>query len=323
MKKLAIFFLLLAATTLRAQRDKTEAYINSYKELAIAEMIRTGVPAAITLAQGVLESQSGESDLAKGSNNHFGIKCKPEWTGGRFYHDDDLKGECFRVYNTVEESYRDHSDFLKNRPFYTSLFKLDPADHEGWAKGLKKAGYATNPKYPQQLMKVINDYNLQQYSKEALVRVKTGIQTAPVPVVLNTLPQSTGTKDILATKTTIFPQGIFTINRSKVIYAATGTSLLSLASQYDVPLVKLLDFNELPQMDILDMNRLIFLEKKLKRGASDFHIVTEGETLYEISQLEGIRLENIMEYNAGLKLDSVLVSGTKINLKATNTLSSN
>ncbi len=321
MKKLAIFFLLLSsARTLLAQKDRTEAYINTYKELAIAEMIRTGVPAAITLAQGVLESQSGESDLAKGSNNHFGIKCKPEWTGGRMYHDDDLKGECFRVYPTVEESYRDHSDFLKNRPYYTALFKLDPADYEAWAKGLKKAGYATNPKYPQQLLKVINDYNLQQYSKEALVRVKTGIQTAPAPVVLNTLPQSSGLKDIQATKNTIFPQGIFTINHSKVIYANGGTSLLSLASQYDVPLAKLLDFNDLPQMDILDSNRLIFLEKKLKKGASDFHIVSEGETLYEISQLEGIRFENLLEYN-NLKADAIVSSGAKIYLKATNTLS--
>ncbi len=320
MKKLAFFFLLLSAISVRAQRDKTEAYINTYKELAIAEMIRTGVPAAITLAQGVLESQSGQSDLAKGSNNHFGIKCKPEWTGARMYHDDDLKGECFRVYTTVEESYRDHSDFLKNRPFYTSLFKLDPADHEGWAKGLKKAGYATNPKYPQQLMKVIEDYNLQQYSKEALVRLKTGIQTAPAPVVLNTLPQNNGMRDIVATKTTIFPEGIFTINHSKVIYATAGTSLLSLASQYDVPLARLLDFNELPPMEVLDNNRLIFLEKKLKKGAGDFHIVAEGETLHDISQLEGIRLESLLEYN-NLKQGTLLSAGTKIYLKAPNTLS--
>jgi flagellum-specific peptidoglycan hydrolase FlgJ len=172
MKKLVLFSLVLMATAAQAQKEKAEAYVNTYKELAIAEMLRTGVPAAIKLAQGILESQSGESDLAKTSNNHFGIKCKTEWTGARTYHDDDEKAECFRVYATVEESYRDHSDFLKNRPYYADLFKLDPTDYEGWAYGLKKAGYATSPTYPQQLLKVINDYNLQQYSLEALERQK-------------------------------------------------------------------------------------------------------------------------------------------------------
>ena len=122
-------------------------YINNYKELAIKEEIRTGVPAAITLAQGILETNAGQCDLVKASNNHFGIKCKSGWTGATVFHDDDAKGECFRSYNNAEESYRDHSDFLKTRPNYTFLFNLDPTDYEGWAKGLKKAGYATNPAY--------------------------------------------------------------------------------------------------------------------------------------------------------------------------------
>lgn len=147
-------------------------YVNKYKEIAIREMLRTGVPASITLAQGILESQSGESDLAKKSNNHFGIKCKPEWTGDRVYHDDDEKGECFRVYTSVEQSYIDHSDFLKNRPYYTFLFKLDPTDYEGWAKGLKKAGYATSSTYAQQLISLIQRYHLQDYTLIALQRSK-------------------------------------------------------------------------------------------------------------------------------------------------------
>jgi hypothetical protein len=174
MKKLILFLCLAVSLAAHAQKEKTEAYIATYKELAIAEMMRTGVPAAITLAQGILESQWGESDLVKSSNNHFGIKCKPEWTGDRVYHDDDAKGECFRVYPTADQSYMDHSDFLKTRPHYAFLFKLDPTDYEGWAKGLKKAGYATNPAYPQKLMKLINDYSLQQYSLDALARLKNG-----------------------------------------------------------------------------------------------------------------------------------------------------
>lgn len=168
----AVLCCLLAFTSFCQNESKVAAYINKYKEVAIKEMIRSGVPASITLAQGILESQSGESDLAQRSNNHFGIKCKTEWTGEKTYHDDDEKGECFRVYNSVEESYADHSDFLKNRPYYTFLFKLDPTDYEGWAKGLKKAGYATSSTYAQQLISLIQRYNLQEHTLIALQRSK-------------------------------------------------------------------------------------------------------------------------------------------------------
>ncbi len=317
MKKWVLFSCLLLATAIEAQREKAEAYVAAYKELAIAEMMRSGVPATITLAQGILESQSGESDLAKTSNNHFGIKCKTEWTGPKTYHDDDEKGECFRVYPTVADSYRDHSDFLKNRPYYTELFKLDPADYEAWAKGLKKAGYATSSTYPQQLLKVINDYNLQQYSLEALARQKNGTLTAANTNMTGMVSQP-ATPQI--TKNTVFPQGIFTINHSKVIYAGSGTSLLALASQYDIPLAKLLDFNELPETDILSNDRLIFIEKKLKKGANDFHLVADGETLYEISQMEGVRLESILEYN-NLQKNSLVSAGDKVYLRALHALS--
>jgi len=174
LKKLfpVVVLLCCSFTALCQGESKVEAYINQYKEIAIREMQRTGVPAAITLAQGILESQNGESELAKKSNNHFGIKCKTEWTGARTYHDDDEKGECFRVYNSVEDSYIDHSDFLKNRPYYSFLFKLDPTDYEGWAKGLKKAGYATSPTYPQQLISLIQRYKLQDYTLLAIQRGK-------------------------------------------------------------------------------------------------------------------------------------------------------
>ena len=147
--------------TLTAQNPAIIRYINTYKFLAIQEMQRTGVPASIKLAQGILETQAGESDLVKRSNNHFGIKCKTAWNGNKVYHDDDEKGECFRAYGSAEDSYRDHSDFLKRSQRYAFLFQLDPADYKDWAKGLKKAGYATNPKYTQQLIKYIETYDLQ------------------------------------------------------------------------------------------------------------------------------------------------------------------
>ena len=169
MKKfLTISIVLFSFSAAFAQKEKVELYITQFSEFAMNEMIRTGVPASITLAQGILESQSGESDLVKRSNNHFGIKCKPEWTGPKTYHDDDEIGECFRVYTTAEESYKDHSDFLKTRSHYDFLFKIDPLNYEAWAKGLKKAGYATLSTYPQKLIKLIKDYNLNEYSKIAL-----------------------------------------------------------------------------------------------------------------------------------------------------------
>jgi LysM repeat protein len=325
MKKLVLIVFLLSALTIQAQREKAEAYINAYKELAIAEMIRTGVPAAIKLAQGILESQAGESDLAKTSNNHFGIKCKTEWTGARTYHDDDEKGECFRVYQSVEESYRDHSDFLKNRPYYAALFKLNPADYEAWAKGLKQAGYATSPSYPQQLLKVINDYNLQQYSLDALNRLQknTGSNSSQnmtnsgstMPVV-NPIP----TRLPQLTKNSSFPEGIFIINHSRVIYAAKGSSLQILAKQYDITLSKLLDYNELNEPVTLDGDCLIYLEKKLKKGLNEYHIVSNGETLYDVCQLEGVRLESLLEYNNRQKTDQ-LATGEKIYLHPQNTIS--
>ena len=356
MKKLILFSFLFITIAAQAQKEKGEAYITMYKEIAMTEMMRTGVPAAITLAQGILESQYGESDLVKGSNNHFGIKCKTEWTGPKMYHDDDTKGECFRVYTTAEDSYKDHSDFLKTRPNYAFLFKLDPTDFDGWAKGLKKAGYATLPTYPQKLLKVINDYNLQQYSLEALARLKnpapetnpvnttTEVTTATVvtkteaarqtensldqqtdktvqqpakeeTVIVNTTVVETPAVPVKVKKQVNYPAGIFTINHAKVIYAAEGTSLLSLANQYDIPLSKLIEFNELAEMDVLDMDRLIFIEKKAKKGVADFHLVAEGETLHAISQQEGIRLDSLLEYNH-LTKTATISTGNKIYLHA-------
>src|ERR1044072_8039346 len=168
-KRLLVVISIFAATGLQAQRNSDVIdYINAYKEIAIREMQRSGIPAAITLAQGIHESMAGKSDLVQKSNNHFGIKCRDEWKGERVYHDDDARGECFRSYEKAEQSYIDHSDFLKNGARYAFLFSYDATDYSQWAYGLKKAGYATNPKYPQILIKYIEDYNLQQYTLIAM-----------------------------------------------------------------------------------------------------------------------------------------------------------
>lgn len=376
MKKIFILITLLNAGLLSSVaqtagvKEKTEAYINSYKDLAIQEMIRTGVPASIKLAQGILESQFGESTLAKNANNHFGIKCKTEWTGDKVFQDDDAKGECFRVYKSAEESYRDHSDFLKTRPHYSFLFKLELTDITGWAYGLKRAGYATNKTYPEKLLRVIEDYQLNQYTIQGIAMMEN--KTAPiVATVQNTTAANVVTEQTAAPtiknepaikndtqKTTLvkeeteapqaelqiantsvekikpieetdrkpttvaeekkivtYPEGVFTINHTKAVHAKEGTSLLALAHQYDISLSKLFEFNELTEMDILDMDRVLFIEKKQKRGASDFHEVTAGENLHDVCQKEGIRMESLLEYNK-LKKDSQLSAGQKLLLRS-------
>src|SRR5437868_12912283 len=172
MKKLKlylIFVFVFSGNLIFAQHSEiVKQYIATYKDIAMQEMQRTGVPAAITLAQGIHETGAGTSDLVISSNNHFGIKCKGDWTGETVYHDDDARGECFRKYDDPADSYKDHSDFLKARPNYSSLFKLDELDYKSWAYGLKKAGYATNPKYSQILINLIEKYDLQDYSLMAL-----------------------------------------------------------------------------------------------------------------------------------------------------------
>jgi LysM repeat protein len=165
----------------------TIAYITQYKAIAMKEMKRTGVPASITLAQAIVESNSGESNLAKKHNNHFGIKCKSDWTGAKTYQDDDAKQECFRAYDNAEISFKDHSNFLKSRPNYVDLFLLDPVDDTAWAYGLKKAGYATASDYPKKLLKIIDDYELAQYNFPELAN-EIEEEEAPVNKVLADTP---------------------------------------------------------------------------------------------------------------------------------------
>jgi LysM repeat protein len=352
MKQCLTIFLATLMLASNAQKEKAYNYIAQYKDIAIAEMQRSGVPASITLAQGILESSYGESDLCKNSNNHFGIKCKTEWNGDKVYHDDDTKQECFRSYPSAAESYKDHSNFLRTRTWYDFLFKLDPTDYVSWAKGLKKAGYATEKDYPQKLIKVINDYNLNQYTLIALNKLPNDNQSLastakeviyedttmapelvikisskqlrenqlkraeglPEDSVIIINPNVTVAKPVIEKKKANYPEGIFTINHSKVIYAKEGTSLLSLAKQYDISLAKLIEFNDMEEEEILATDKLIFIEKKLTKGATDFHIVKQNETLHDICQTEGVRLEKLAEYN-GIKKNMQPAIGEKIYLR--------
>ena len=333
MKKIFLFVIGAAGCIYgRSQTDDAvQTYINTYKELAISEEIRTGVPAAITLAQGLLETQAGQSDLVKASNNHFGIKCKSDWTGATVYHDDDAKGECFRSYNNAEDSYHDHSDFLKTRPNYAFLFQLDPTDYEGWAKGLKKAGYATSNVYSQTLIKLIVTNHLQDYTLLAIQREQNGniqpLLAANTTAADNTeaayaVPPPVPAKPVTVTAaqttieapTALYPSGVFEINQTKVVFVKAGTSLFALASNYKIAYPKLLEFNDMQEKDILDKSSLIFLAKKQKKGSSPYHVVLAGETLHDIAQAEGMRMESLTEYNH-LSENDVLETGSKVYLQ--------
>ncbi|MFT3846845.1 MAG: LysM peptidoglycan-binding domain-containing protein [Lacibacter sp.] len=340
MKKFAYLFLgLFSVTVLHAQTITIEEYINTYKEIAMKEMIRTGVPASITLAQGIVETENGNSKLVKKSNNHFGIKCKETWTGPSVSHDDDAPGECFRKYGNAEESYIDHSNFLLTRKHYAFLFNLDPADYKAWAYGLKKAGYATNPRYPEMLIKYIETYNLNDYSlialgkkntDDAVVKNEPPVQQPQVqqPVVQQQPPVQQKViqqqpvvsvpvkkEEIPVEKTTVaalppvvkeevkkqpavnYPSGEFKINETRVMYATKGTPFLAIAQQYNVQLKWLYDFNDLKEAEVVEKDQLIYLQRKRRTGVSQFHIVTEGETLYDIAQAQGIRLDALMQLN--------------------------
>ena len=299
-------------------------YVNTYKALAIAEMQRSGVPAAITLAQGLHETQAGTSDLVKSSNNHFGIKCREDWKGEVVYHDDDRRGECFRSYATAADSYRDHSDFLRLSSRYAFLFTLDPADYEGWAYGLKKAGYATNIRYSQILIKLVKEYNLQQYTLIAMGKMAAAdevVLTMPglAPPAAIALAASGVTRGADSTAVVVqpdvsYPEGEFTINRTKVVYAPAGVSMLSIAGRYDIPLGRLLDFNDMKEEDVLVKGQLIFLQRKRRTGSIAYHVVREGEDLYSIAQAEGVRLQDLLEMNQ-LALEARPAAGEKVYLQ--------
>jgi LysM repeat protein len=317
---LTILFALISTLIHAQSPDVIRKYIDTYKNAAVAEEMRTGVPAAITLAQGIHETGAGTSDLVLASNNHFGIKCNG-WTGKTVSHDDDAKGECFRKYDDPMDSYKDHSDFLKNRPYYTALFNLDPADYKAWAYGLKKAGYATNPKYAQILIKLIEDYDLQQYTLLALngkYPVNGDAVYASNVVKSESSAEAKDNNGPVVQKAVVrtysYPSGVFKINETNVVFVKKGTAFLKIANDNDISLPRLFDFNDLKPVDIADNDQLIYLQRKRKVGGEEFHVVQEGETIHDIAQAEGIRLDALLDYNL-LRQGMQPAIGEKLNLK--------
>ncbi|MDD3078920.1 MAG: glucosaminidase domain-containing protein [Paludibacter sp.] len=296
------FIFILFTTTLFTQ-NKNQAYLNyiqSYYKLAQIQQREYGIPTSITLAQGLLESGAGQSDFVKSSNNHFGIKCH-DWTGDKVYHDDDQQGECFRKYDKVLDSYEDHSLFLKNRPRYAFLFELSPTDYEGWAHGLKKAGYATDPAYAYKLISIIDTYELHKYD--------LNIQNAS-----NTDTYANGrSKHSMGNVSAESEHEVYKSNRLKFIVSKPGDTYAGIADEFNKSEKRIREYNEINEFTVLQSGTQVYLQRKRSKAARgyDTYIVKEGDSMYSISQTFGIRIEklyklNKMPYSEGAKKGQIL-----------------
>lgn len=321
-KFIAVILFIIVSLNAAGQRTTVEEYVEQFKQTAMDEMRRSGIPAAITLAQGILESENGNSELVKKSNNHFGIKCKTTWTGDSVTHDDDATGECFRAYKNAAESYRDHSDFLRANKRYAELFNLNQDDYAGWAKGLKKAGYATNPRYPDLLIRYVEQYHLQQFSLAVLNDVPL-MNTGKIKVNKDELIPAEIYDDKAGEHAAVIkadevaenaPEKITSINAIKCVFVKKGISLLAIANSNNINLSKLMEFNDLQQEGIIEKDQYIFLHKKSKIGENEFYVVQPGETLYDIAQKNGVQLKYLLEYNH-LNIGTKVQPNTRLALK--------
>ncbi len=324
----ALFVLLIpAAVPVEAQTRQTrEEYIARYKNIAIAHMERYGIPASITMAQGILESDCGNSRLSRSSNNHFGIKCKKSWRGERVYHDDDAKGECFRSYPSVEESYLDHAEFLDSSPRYDSLFAYSSTDYRSWARGLKAAGYATAPDYAQRLIKIIEDNRLYLLDQDnGSRRYASYIASAAGD---DTAAQSFETQSTAASDELVNPDAyrvnikifngynIYRTNRVYYVVAKEGDTYRSLGTLFHISERALRKFNDAPKTAPLRKGDVVYIERKKVRweGNAQMHTVRHDETLHALAQSYGIREHSLARLNR-LRPGSDLHNGQIIKLR--------
>jgi LysM repeat protein len=316
-------------------------YVNKYSGLAVSEMRRTGIPASITLAQGMLESNYGRSTLATKGNNHFGIKCHSDWRGEKIYYDDNHRGECFRSYPTAEESFRDHSDFLTTGSRYKDLFKLSRTDYKGWAHGLKKAGYATDPQYATLLINKIDDYKLHLYD------TGTATATTPQATAATTPNQTTGQQPaaaVLKTADTLqipplqkatdpvptqpeiqAPAKVISLNTGRKILESNGVQYIiaeegdtfkSIAEKYQLLALEVSRYNDLPPEAALKPGQFIYLQPKRSKAAegNSIHVVKTGETMYILSQKYAVKLSSLYKMNV-MEEGTECVPGQKVRIR--------
>lgn len=275
---LLVFITTLAEAATQRKIPSYEKYIKTYSDLAVQHQKKYKIPASITLAQGLLESGAGQSSLARKSNNHFGIKCHSDWRGGRVYHNDDLRGECFRKYKRVEDSYEDHAKFLQ-RSRYDRLFQLKITDYKGWARGLQKCGYATDRAYANKLIKVIEDYELYRYDSGKVHKLSRRER-----------------------ENQKFPKLNYTIYRTfglLYVYAKENDSFDQIAQNLDFKVKDLKKFNEVPEDFPLQKGDIVYLEKKKKKADKPNydHVVQIGESMHSIAQKYGIQIKSLYKMN--------------------------
>jgi hypothetical protein len=314
-KQSSLLFLLIIIpllTSCRAGRTSTspyspdagaQAYINRYSSLAVSEMMRTGVPASITLAQGMIESDFGRSTLAREGNNHFGIKCHNDWTGPAIRHNDDRRNDCFRKYSRPEDSFYDHSDFLKSGSRYKELFNLSQTDYKGWAHGLKRAGYATNPDYAGMLIRKIEENNLYYFDK--VNQLPPQAKVVPQPEKTDdtaTLQLNMGYPQPVTLENENVPAHVSRImenNRIQYIIVRDGETPGMIENEFQLLKWELAKYNELNASFTPVAGQMLYLQPKRDRAepGKEIHVARNGDSMYLISQIYGIKLKKLYEYN--------------------------
>ena len=273
---LLMFLLSVPVMAQMKYSQQYQQYFDTYKDIAIEQMKRYHIPASITLAQGVLESAAGRSELALKGNNHFGIKCHG-WTGRTVYHDDDENNECFRAYKNAYDSYEDHSVFLTSSVRYSSLFQLKQTDYKGWARGLKACGYATNPRYAIQLIDIIQLYKLYEYD-EGKSHGKSAVSFGSMP-----------------------SHRVYEFNKNYYVIAKAGDTYRTIGAEFGVSYKKLAKYNENERDARLEEGEFVWLEKKRRNAPKEYknrpHVVRGGESMYTIAQRYGIRLKYLYKMN--------------------------
>lgn len=309
MRKATLFVLLLLSTSIlqaQSRNPKYEAYIAKYAELAVASQKEYHIPASITLAQGLLESAAGESKLAQRCNNHFGIKCGSSWYGRTMHQDDDARGECFRCYGNVKASYDDHAKFLQ-RQRYSFLFDYKVTDYKAWAHGLRKAGYATDPRYPEKLIRIIEDYELYKYDDES-DRTSSAKGERPTPEHL---------ADVAEGGDQLFGYNETKVNGVRCYQLMTDDTFKNISKKTGIPVIELLYFNDLPHKTDLFRGDIVYLQAKKNRvgkNSPKTYIVKAGDSMHSISQEFGIKLKALYKLN-NIKYGTPAEAGQKLRLR--------
>jgi LysM repeat protein len=301
---IGLSFLWFSSISLAQGKFTVEEYIETWKDVAVQQMVEHGIPASITLSQGILESSFGNSYLARKGNNHFGIKCH-DWSGETIHKDDDKKNECFRKYKDARESYDDHSKFLTGRSRYGELFQLEITDYKAWAKGLKRAGYATNPKYDRLLIDLIERHGLAQYDQEGILVEPDGKnekRTEPLAQILSVQKREVKINQ----------------NRTRFVVAQEGDTFYRLAKEFGLTLRQLNNYNDFPKgKDVLSPGDIVYVMQKPSRSKKGYQkiSITEEMELWQVSQQYGIKLKSLMQRNDITSPTAVLAQGEVVFLR--------